>query len=169
MGGRGSCRAVYSIRNEKRLSGSFALPAHGVLLFRFDDRPAGVVAAIRANDMRGLHRAALRAGLKLLRLESIVRTPHPGPRVRLFTFGNTHDSPPSYDTYRALCYKLLRPINLWRTGLRRQVRPSFSGHFTLLPVVQWPRINNNPSSGTAAAFRFDDTIRHPGFKTEEPR
>jgi hypothetical protein len=46
--------------------------------------------AIRANHVRRLLRAALRAGLKLLRLKSIVRTTHAGARIRLLTFGYTH-------------------------------------------------------------------------------
>jgi hypothetical protein len=61
------------------------------LLFRLDDRSAAVVATVRADDVRRLRRAALGAGLKLLRLERVVRPPHAGAGIRLFAFGDTHD------------------------------------------------------------------------------
>lgn len=63
---------------------------------RLHNRPAAVLAAIGADYVRGLHRAALGAGLKLLGLEGIMRATHAGPRVRLFTLGDTHGN-----TYRS--------------------------------------------------------------------
>jgi hypothetical protein len=60
-------------------------------LLHLDNRSARVMAAVRANDVRRLHRAALRACLKLLGLEPVVRAPHTGARVGLFAFGDTHD------------------------------------------------------------------------------
>src|SRR5262249_33762288 len=60
-------------------------------LLRFDHRAAGVLATVRADDVRGHHRAALRAGVKLLGLQAVVRPTHAGARVRLFAFGYGHD------------------------------------------------------------------------------
>jgi hypothetical protein len=61
-----------------------------VPLLSFDDRAARIMTTIWANYVRWLHRAALRAGLKLLGRQAVVRPPHAGSRIRLFTFGNTH-------------------------------------------------------------------------------
>jgi hypothetical protein len=76
------------------MSGSVSpclLVSVSVSLLSFDNRAARVIAAVRANDVRWLHRATLGAGLKLLCRKSVVRTAHAGPRIRLFAFGNTHD------------------------------------------------------------------------------
>src|SRR6185312_3590449 len=67
-------------------------PTDPANLLCFDDRAACVMATVRANDVRRLRRAALRAGLQLLGFKSIVRPTHPGPRIRLFAFRNTHDN-----------------------------------------------------------------------------
>jgi hypothetical protein len=76
-------------REQDDLTPRSVLPAPPLL--SFDDRATRVIAAIWADDVRRLHRATLRAGLKLLRRQSVVRSPHAGPRVRLFTLRNTHD------------------------------------------------------------------------------
>ena len=81
-------------REEKRSTGVSLSPCPFVSLSRsllcLDDRSAGVITAIRTNYVRWLHRAAFRAGLKLLRCKSMMRTPHASARVRLFAFRNAH-------------------------------------------------------------------------------
>ena len=63
----------------------FSLP-----LLRLNQRPAGVMAAVGADDVRGLLRAALRAGLELLGLQGVVGAAHAGAGVRLSAFGYGH-------------------------------------------------------------------------------
>jgi hypothetical protein len=75
-------------------------------LLSFDHRAARIAAAVRADHVRRLHRAALGAGLKLLRFKAVVRTPHAGSRVRLFAFGNTHGN----TCLKALLQILVDPI-----------------------------------------------------------
>jgi hypothetical protein len=48
------------------------------------------VAAVGANDVRGLLRAAFRAGLKLLGLQGVVRAAHAGAGIGLFALGDGH-------------------------------------------------------------------------------
>src|SRR5262245_59271327 len=64
-------------------------------LLGLDDRPARVVAAVGADDVRGLWRAALGAGLELLGLERVVRAAHAGAGIRLFAFGDAHGGEPT--------------------------------------------------------------------------
>ena len=63
-------------------------------LFRLNHGPAAVLAAIRADDVGGDHRAALRAGVELLRLQAVVRAAHAGAGIGLFALGNGHGSNP---------------------------------------------------------------------------
>ena len=84
------CRS--SPNQSVRLSRSFALPT--TRLLGFDDGAARVVTAVRANDVRGLRRAALGAGLQLLGPQRIVRTAHAGAGIRMFTLRYGHLSPP---------------------------------------------------------------------------
>ena len=48
------------------------------------------MAAVRADDVRGLLRAALRAGLELFGLQGVMRSAHAGAGVRLFALGYGH-------------------------------------------------------------------------------
>lgn len=59
-------------------------------LFGLNNPPPAILPAIRADNVRRLHRAALRAGLQLLGLQRVVCTTHAGPRVRLFAFRYAH-------------------------------------------------------------------------------
>ena len=77
MGGRGSCRAeelTRAITAQRELRPPVTLR----YLLGFDNRPATVLATVRANDVRRLHRATLRAGLKLLGGQPVVRATHAG-------------------------------------------------------------------------------------------
>ena len=88
-------------------------------LLSFDDRTARVIAAIRANHVRRLHRATLGAGLQLLGRKGVVRTAHAGPRIRLFAFRDTHDP---HLSNKALPMDFDRPNSLKRQALTSQGR-----------------------------------------------
>ena len=47
-------------------------------LLGFDNRPATILATVRANDVRRLHRATLRARLQLFGGQPVVRATHTG-------------------------------------------------------------------------------------------
>jgi hypothetical protein len=59
-------------------------------LFRFHHRSARVMAAVGANHVRRLLRAAFRAGLKLLGLQGVVGAAHSGAGIGLFALGDSH-------------------------------------------------------------------------------
>jgi hypothetical protein len=78
-------------KGEKLTNESPCLPVSlSNFLLRFDNRPAGVLPAVRANYVGRLHRATLRTGLQLLHLQRVVGATHAGPRIGMFAFGYGH-------------------------------------------------------------------------------
>jgi hypothetical protein len=64
--------------------------ASRLLLLRLHHRPALVRAAVRADDVRRLRCAALRARLQLLGLHPVVRATLTGAGIGMFAFGDGH-------------------------------------------------------------------------------
>jgi len=95
-------------------------------LLRLDHRPAAVLAAVGADDVRGDGRAALRASVELLGGESVVRPPHAGARIGLFALRYGHGSNPNYraDLLNGLNWLAVRTHQHKRSGFGPS-RPRF--------------------------------------------
>jgi hypothetical protein len=64
-------------------------------LGRLDHRAAHVMSAVGADDVRHHHRATLGAGMQLLGLQRVVRTPLAGPGIGMLALGKGHGRKPA--------------------------------------------------------------------------